>query len=132
MTVICANKGFTLIELLIAIVLISLGLMGLYSMVVGTIHGNTFNKNYMIATVLARDQIERILHDDYTAVVAANYPQEDYTTMAGYEQFQRTVTIDVDTPNPDAKTVTVSVAWRNSTGATRNVRLRTIIVLLTP
>ena len=121
------RSGFTLIELMIAIVLVSLGLMGLYTMVMGTIHGNTFSRNYMTATVLAKDQIERIIHADYTTVVVANYPAQEYNTMAGFEQFRRTVTIDVDVPETNTKTVRAIVSWRNNSGETRNITLSTII-----
>ena len=121
------RSGFTLIEVLIALVLISLGLMGLYTMVIGTIHGNTFSRNYMTATVLAQDQIERIVQADYTTVVAANYPAQDYNTMVGYEHFRRTVTIDVDVPEVNVKTVRAIVSWRNVSGNTRNITLSTII-----
>ena len=114
-------------EVLLAIMLISLGLMGLYSMVISTIRGDTFNRNHMIATTLAQDRLERLKLADYDNVTPGNYPQEDYNTIAAYEQFQRTVTIEDDVPNANAKTIRVTVAWRNRSGAARNVRLATII-----
>ena len=122
------KNGFTFIEVAIAISIISIGLVGLNSMVVSTIRGTTFNKNYMMATVLSEDKIERIRIDDFDNVVAENYPAEPYNTMEDFEQFRRVVTIDPKIPpGANTKTITVTVSWRNQTGQTRNVQLSTII-----
>jgi type IV pilus assembly protein PilV len=122
-------RGFTLIETLIAIVILSVGIMGLYAMVVGTIHGTTFNKHLMTATVLAQDMMEKIRNADYDSVIAANYPLESYSTIADYRSFERSVTISADgTPDPHTKTVTVTVSWHNSSGYERNVQMSTIIM----
>ena len=80
------------------------------------------------ATTLAREQSERIVRADYDTVVAANYPPDNYTTMAGYEQFQRTVTITNDTPKANAKTITVRVSWRNNARITKTAVLSTVII----
>jgi prepilin-type N-terminal cleavage/methylation domain-containing protein len=121
------RSGFTLIETLIAIVILTMAFLGLYTMIIGTIRGITFNNNRMIATTMALDRMERIKNADYDTVVAANYPPESYNTIAEYEQFQRTVSILEDNPSPAMKTITVVVSWRNTAGATRNAMLNTII-----
>ena len=121
------RQGFTLIEVLIATVFLSVSFLGLSAMTLGTIRGVSYSQNLAKATNLAREQIERIINVDYDAVIAANYPQQNYNTMAGYEQFQRTVTIAVDTPEPTTKTVIVTVAWRNNAGTIRTAVLDTVI-----
>lgn len=120
--------GFTLIEVMIATVVLSVGFLGLSAMSLGTIRGISYSANLSKATALAREQLERIENTDYDTVIADNYPQEAYNTMAGFEQFQRTVTIANDTPQATAKTVTVTVSRRHKAGIIRTVTLSTIIM----
>ena len=97
-------------------------------MTLGTIRGMSHSQNLTMATALAREQLERIVSADYDTVVAANYPSDNYNTMAGYEQFQRTVTITDDTPQANAKTITVGVSWRNNARITQTAVLSTVII----
>ena len=120
--------GFTLPEVMMALVVLSISFLGLSAMILGTIRGLSHSQNLTLATALAREQYERIVRADYDTVVAPNYPPDDYNTMAGYEQFQRTITITDDTPRANAKTITVRVSWRNNARITRTAVLSTIIV----
>ena len=52
-----------------------------------------------------------------------------YGSIAGSEQFQRTVAIAVDTPLPNTKTVTVTVTWLDSSGLPRTATLNTVLTL---
>ena len=121
------HEGFTLIEVLIATVFLAVSFLGLAAMSLGTIRGVSYSQNLATATTLAREQLEGIINADYDAVIAANYPQENYNTMGGYEQFQRAVTIADDTPEVSAKTVIVTVSWRNKAGTVRTVILDTVM-----
>jgi type IV pilus assembly protein PilV len=121
------SQGFTLIEALIAIVLLSVGLLGLSAMTIGTIRGLVFSNNKTIATTLARDKLEQIKHTGYASATSAQYPPEPYHTLVGYEAFQRLVTITDNTPRPNTRTVAVTVTWQDSAGSPREVVLRTVI-----
>jgi type IV pilus assembly protein PilV len=121
------NKGFTLVESLIAMVLLSIGILGLSAMTVGTIQGLIFSDRQTMATTLARDKLEQIKHAGYANATSAQYPLENYHTLAGYQQFQRLVTITENTPRPNTKTIAVTVVWRDRAGSPRQVVLRTVI-----
>ena len=54
------QDGFTLIEVLIAIVILSVGLLGMASLTVGIIKGNKFSNDLSTATTLAQDKMEDI------------------------------------------------------------------------
>ncbi|MDD5769507.1 MAG: prepilin-type N-terminal cleavage/methylation domain-containing protein [Candidatus Gracilibacteria bacterium] len=54
------NKGFSIIEILIGIMIFTLGITGVYVLMVSTINLNEYSKNSIIATNLARGSIEDI------------------------------------------------------------------------
>jgi len=122
------NRGFTLIEALITTMLLSVAFLGMAAMTMGSIRGLAFSDNLTRATTLAKERIEQIEHADYATVINANYPLEDYGTIAGYEPFQRVVQI-TDGPEANMKTVTVTVSWREQSESLKNVFLATIIAL---
>ncbi|MBI3606438.1 MAG: type IV pilus modification protein PilV [Nitrospirae bacterium] len=53
-------NGFTIIEVLIAILILSIGLLGVAAMQTTAIRGNTFSRDTTLGTQLAEEMIERI------------------------------------------------------------------------
>ena len=51
---------FSIIEILIWIFIFSLWIISIYAILIATININTYNKNYIVATNLAREQLELI------------------------------------------------------------------------
>lgn len=123
-----SGTGFTLVEVMISIVVLSIAVLGFSAMTLGTIRGLAFSDKLTTATTLAQKQMEKLNNAPYVDVVADNYPPEDFGDLAGYEKFSRAVTIADATPEPNTKTVTVNVWWRDDAGTTRNVNLSTIIL----
>lgn len=54
------KQAFTLVEIIVAIVVFLIGISGIYAIMQSTMYMNTYNKNYIIATNLAREQIELV------------------------------------------------------------------------
>lgn len=54
------NKAFSLIEVMISIFVFTLWVMWVYAIIVSTMQVNDYNKNYIIASNLAREQIELV------------------------------------------------------------------------
>jgi len=115
------DNGFTLLEVLVAIVILSVGLLGMASLTVGIINGNAFSKNASTATTLAQDKMEEIWEQDYSDV-AVEGPADLLSPFASYE---REVTVDTasfpDIVGPPAqligmKIVTVTVSWTDQHG----------------
>lgn len=121
--------GFTLLEVLMAMTVMAVGLLGVSTMLAQTTQQQSVSANRTSATTLAREQLEQIKRAAYADVTAANYPPEAYGTIVGFERFQRTVTIAIDTPLPNTKTVTVTVTWLDPSGSTRNTTLNTVLAL---
>jgi len=125
-----ASPGFTLIEVLIAIVVLSVGLLGMAALSVGIIRGNAVSKNLSTASTLAQDKIEEIWEQGYSDVTA----ESKAPLSSPYENYERKVDVDTTTI-PDVvgppllrvgmKIVTVTTYWTDQVG-THEVQLRTI------
>jgi type IV pilus assembly protein PilV len=121
------NDGFSLLEVLIALVVLAVGFLGLSSMTIGTTETLSYSKNLTTATTLARWKMEQIKNARYKNITAANYPTEAYGSIAEHPRFQRTVTINDNTPAANMKTITVTVSWRGDGSSPHSVTLTTII-----
>ena len=120
--------GFTLFEVMIAIVVLSIAVLGFSAMTLGTIRGLAFSDKLTTATTLAQKQMEELNNAPYVNVIADNYAPEDFGAIAGYEKFRRSVTIADATPEVNTKTATVNVWWRDDVGTTRNINLSTLLL----
>jgi type IV pilus assembly protein PilV len=119
------DNGFTLIEVLIAIVILSVGLLGMASLTVGIIKGNSFSGDLTTATTLAQDKMEdlrRKASNDYSSVVSetkADHPDDD--------KYKREVSVTDNSPATDMKTVSVKVYWGGASKEGHHVELKTIL-----
>ena len=123
-----SRGGFTLLEVLIAVVILSLGLLGLSAMTIATIRGLAFSEHITTATNLVQEKMEEIKSLDYISVIQANYPVEAYNTIPGFLKFRREVTINAGPIANNTKIAVVSVLWeRTNGGAPHDITVQTII-----
>ena len=114
------NKGFTLIEVLVAMVILSIGLLGTAALITGIIRGNQVSNRMTAATTLAQDKMENIKSVSYS-----NAESEPRAFLPSpYEKYERQVTVvDDNSLGVGMKTVTVTVYW----GSGKSVSLQTIL-----
>ncbi|MEE8400189.1 MAG: prepilin-type N-terminal cleavage/methylation domain-containing protein [Desulfobacterales bacterium] len=111
MRIACNDKGFNLIEVLVAMVILSVGLMGTASLVIGIIRANHMSKQISMATTIAQDQMESVIQAGYEAAADGETDlSADYTGFTA----MTTEVVD-DTPSTNMKTVSVSVSWATGT-----------------
>ena len=100
-----AENGFTLIEALVAMVVLTIGILSLYSMQITSIHGNAKSSRITTAATWDMNQVERIIgmdYDDATINADGNYQSLDGDYTVSW-------TIADDQPVPNVKTITVQV-----------------------
>ena len=119
------DNGFTLVEVLIAILILTVGLLGMASLTVAIIQGNKFSADLTTATTLAQDKMEeirRIRETDYSNVITESIGD----CLSPYDQYRREVLVTDDSPAPNMKTVAVTVYWGGASKEDHNVELKTI------
>jgi prepilin-type N-terminal cleavage/methylation domain-containing protein len=67
-----SDNGFTLIEVLIAMVVLSIGILSLFSMQINSIKGNSKASHITTASIWNVDQVERMVGMQYTDATLAD------------------------------------------------------------
>ncbi len=102
------QRGLTLLEILIAMLLLSVGLLGIAGLTVSIIQGNAYSKNVSTATVIAEARLEDMRRAGYAN--ANTMAGSDSVSMGGVV-FSRTTSVTNGSPGPNMKTVAVAVSW---------------------
>ena len=119
-------RGFSLLEVMFTMVIILVGLLGLQMMTLMAIRGTQMSKEITTASNLSQDLLEQIRAMEYHNVIDASFAEESIGFLPGRPKFQRTVSILEGTPEPNSKTVTVTVSWMEN-GRTRSSFLSTVV-----
>ena len=117
------NGGFTLIEVLVAMVILSVGLLGTAALIIGIINSNKLSNRISTATVLAQDKMEKIRGVGYDDAEDED-GTEDYNIIPNYPLYKRITGVVAGNPAAGMKTITVTVFW--DSGA-HSVVLKTIL-----
>ena len=122
------NSGFTLMEVLVAMVILSVGLLGTAGLTARIINSNKLSNMITTATVLAQDKMEEIKMAGYAGVgdIDDLNPYEDEDPVTGYSIFRRVTFIKgVGTPAVSGlKSIAVTVSWDSNNS---QVELQTIL-----
>jgi len=117
------QKGFTLLEFLIAVVILSVGLLGMGSLTGAMVNFNRVAYNSTKAVTLAEEKMEEVRSLNYQSI-------ESLTSGSDTESiFTRSWAVAADTPNTSndgMTTITVTVAWTWK-GNSKNIELKSIV-----
>lgn len=125
------QTGFTLIEVFIAIVILTVGLLGTAALTTGVVRGNLSGKNLTTATAIAQSCFEENRRVGYSS--AGSVPAGgsnscvtgNATVTLGGVAYTRNLAIDTSVSN--VKTLTVTVTWSEGAVGTKSVTLKTIL-----
>jgi type IV pilus assembly protein PilV len=120
------GHGFTLLEVMIAMVILAIGLLGLASMHIMAIKGNSFGQQMTVASTIAQNQLEQLRRA--TGALANG---NDAVTDQNGITYTRTWTVTPNSPQQGATTVVITINWTGPTGqggeAARTINIRSII-----
>jgi type IV pilus assembly protein PilV len=121
-----SNKnGFTLIEVLVAMVILSVGLLGTAALITGIISSNKLSNRISTATTCAQDKMEEIRRLGYSGMPTSDTTTtEPYNSITNYSLYKRVTFTDVVNPAVGMKTVTVTVSWDSDNSS---IELKTIL-----
>jgi len=125
------DAGFTLIETFIAIVLLTVGLLGTAALTTGVVRGNLASKNLTSATAIAQSCFQenrRVGYSSAGAVPAGGSNScvtGNATVTAGGVSFTRNLAVDASVAN--VKTLTVTVSWSEGATGTKSIVLKTVM-----
>jgi Tfp pilus assembly protein PilV len=122
------RKGFTMIEVQIAIFMLVVAIIGLSSMTVMVMKGNSFSKCTTKATALANDKIEDLKSMAFSAAgFSAGAHSDGGNPIQGLYTRTWSVTDGMDTSNTNInyKTIAVKVTWGGQ-GQTSSVSLNAL------
>lgn len=106
------NSGFTLMEVLVAMVILTIGLLGIAALIAGIINSNKLSNRMSVATVLAQDKMEDIKRIGYSGMPESDTTTtEDYNSIANYLLYKRDTFTEVANPAAGMKKITVTVYW---------------------
>ena len=110
-----AEAGFTLVEVIIAIFLLTIGILGMASMQVQALQGNSFAGNISESNALCQYKIEELMSLPYDHAdledLNAGPTTTVYTDPSPPEGYVITWEVDADNPVPNTKQIEVKVAW---------------------
>ena len=119
------NSGFTLMEVLVAMVILTVGLLGTAALITGVISSNKLSNRISTATTCAQDKMEDIKGLGYSGMPTSDTTTtEPYNSITNYSLYKRVTFTDVGNPAVGMKTVTVTVFWDSNA---HWVELKTIL-----
>ena len=104
--------GFTLLDNLLALVILSVVLLGLVGLATTVITGNAISKSRTVGLTLVQDKIEDTRRSGYDYLLTSNKTEaEPYGFNTKNPFFRRVTVTAVNTPGLGMQTVTVTVYW---------------------
>lgn len=125
-----SNKGFSLIEILVAVVVLSLGMLGIAALQMTAIRFNQSAQSRTQVTSLANDIIDKMRANpaflaSYTQAVPANATANTDVTnwkLALTNVLGANATGAIAGPNAVDQTYTISITWSDASDATEDAR----------
>jgi type IV pilus assembly protein PilV len=112
---IIGKKGFSLIEILIGLVILAVGLLGIFAMQINSVKGASFSSSITRASTLAQDKLEYLKNLSYIDSNLSSGLHNEGTISGTI--FSRQYNVAEDVGN-SMKTITVTVQWTDRAGHT--------------
>ena len=114
------QKGFTLLEFLIAVMVLSVGLLGMASLTGAMINFNRTAYNSTKAVTLAEEKMEELRNRNYQSLTSLSSSYDSDSI------FTRTWTLTADVPDDNMTTIEVTVTW-SWKGNSKSISIKSIV-----
>ena len=127
------EKGFTLLEIFIAILLLTVGLLGTAALTTGVVRGNVSSRLLTSATAIAQSCLEENRRVGYASAGAVpsggtnSCLTGNATVSVNGVSYTRSLAIDTSVSN--VKTLTVTVTWSEGSVGSKSINMKTILAL---
>jgi type IV pilus assembly protein PilV len=127
------EKGFTLLEIFIAILLLTVGLLGTAALTTGVVRGNVGSRLLTNATAIAQSCLEENRRVGYASAGAVpsggtnSCLTGNATVSVNGVSYTRNLAIDSSVTN--VKTLTVTVTWSEGSVGSKSLSMKTILAL---
>jgi len=115
------QKGFTLLEFLIAVMVLSIGLLGMASLTGAMINFNRTAYNSTKAVTLAEEKMEELRNLSYQSLLDESTSDSDTESI-----FTRGWTLEFGEPDDGMTTITVTVTWTWK-GTSKSIDIKSIV-----
>lgn len=126
MNLLTDKKGFSMLEVLIAIVILSIAIMGLATLQSRGIRGNDLGNRTSQAVALAQDRLEDLINTSRTQTISGGSESGIDETGGAGGVFSRNWTVQTGVPVTSADTIGITIGWNDITGS-HNVTLNGVI-----
>lgn len=107
------NKGFTLVEFLVAIVILSVGLLGLLQAVNVSIASNTGTSMRNSATMVADEKMTLEMAKPFAAITSTGVKREFVRVKVNSVYQNYSVSKTVANPTENTKNIEINVVWKH-------------------
>lgn len=120
------NSGMSMLEVLVAMVVLSIGLLGVAPMVVLSVDGNSISQDVMNTSQLAKQKIE--YYESLTTPITVPYQSSEETPDGIYTVSTSIADSTIDNTIPGGLLeITVQVAWTDKTNMPRSATYSTYL-----
>ncbi len=122
------STGFSLIEILIALVILSIALLGLAGLMVQTTKNNSFGGRMTEAATFAQDKLEEFRAIGWVKI-PPNTGGMDHSNGATGIVYTRNWQVAPNPTNGNLKEITVTINWADQTNKPANHSIRLFSIL---
>ena len=120
------NNGLSLLEVLIAMIILSLGILGMAPMVVMSIEGNNTSQDILSVSSMAKEKLE--YYESLTTLPTLPFSEEESNLNGTYtrQTYIRDNITDSSIPDGVAQ-CDVTISWRDKSGVDRSTTYSTLL-----
>ena len=121
------DKGLSLLEVLVAMIILSLGILGMAPMVVMSIEGNNMSRDVLVVSSLAAEKLE--YYESLETLPAVPYNETETDLEGGYTRATSIQDNTTDVTIPDGVCqIDVTISWTDKTGVDRSTTYSTLLM----